>query len=79
MSFGACRNSAKVLISPEEAVQLRPKTFSNELSWAHEMSKLYGARPLEADSLDFYCFIVDVFHAGRISGKREDRARRRNA
>lgn len=79
MVCGRCRSSVKIFVSPEEAVRLRPWTYSDELEWAYEMAKMYGARPLEADGLAFYNFIVDVFHAGRISGKREDRARRKSA
>ena len=79
MSCGTCRNSAKIFISPGEAVRLRPQAFASELIWAAEMAKMYGAYPLDADSSSFYNFIIDVFHAGRISGKREDRARRKSA
>lgn len=74
-----CETAAKkfaVRISPSEAVQLRKEHSAEELGWAKEMAGFYCARPLKADETDFYTFVADVFHAGRISGVREERARR---
>ena len=39
----------------------------------------YSAYPLRRDAINFYEFVADVFAAGRISGVREERARRKKA
>ena len=36
----------------------------------------YCARPLKSDATQFYTFLTDIFMTGRISGVREERARR---
>lgn len=64
-----------ILISPAEAVKLRTVHNSSELSWARRMADSYSCRPLNANADDFYIFVADVFHAGRISGVREMRQR----
>lgn len=66
-----------ILIKTDEAILLRaPNYTAAELAWAKSMAMCYGARPLKSDGNCFYHFIVDVFNAGRISGKREERSRR---
>lgn len=66
----------KILCTPREAVKYRAERTFSEIEWAHEIANLYSARPLKSDALNFYTFVADVFAAGRISGVREERARR---
>lgn len=67
-----------VLISPQEAVTLRPRDVSgSEYYWAAKIAEIYQAVPLETDKENFYRFIIDVFNAGRITGKRMERMRAR--
>lgn len=67
------------IIRPYEAVRLSKhhnQTW-NEYSWARQMAALYQAVPIDEDcALNFYKFVTDVFNAGVISGKRQERAKR---
>lgn len=69
----------KIYCSPRDCVALRVPRTEAELDWAAEVSAYYVARPLKSDALHFYTFVADVFAAGRISGVREERERRREA
>ena len=66
-------------ISAVEAVVLRKSHNDSEKDWAKQMADIYQARPLQSNAEEFYSFVCDVFHAGEISGKREERARRKAA
>lgn len=49
-----------------------------EYRWAVQMASYYRAVPLDKENeWNFYRFLMDVFNAGVISGKREERAKRR--
>ena len=66
----------EVLISPRDAVILRPRGISGEeYYWAMQIAEIYQAVPLETDGDNLYRFIIDVFNAGRITGKRMERMR----
>lgn len=67
----------KILCTPAEAIQLRTDRTQQEIEWAQEIARFYQARPLKSDALNFYTFVADVFAAGRISGVREERIRRK--
>ena len=62
-----------IFITPTEALKLRTAHDASELSWAKQMAGFYGCHPLKDNADDFYTFVADVFHAGRISGVREAR------
>lgn len=66
-----------ILCTPREAVKYRQPRTRAELEWAEYIADLYTARPLKTDAINFYVFVADVFAAGRISGVREERARRK--
>ncbi len=66
-----------ILITPAQAMQLRVKPDIYMLEWARVMASFYGARPRKGNEDAVYTFIADVFRAGRISGIREERRRRR--
>ena len=66
-----------ILCTPNEAVKYRVTHAPQELAWAKDMADMYCARPLKSDATQFYTFLADIFIAGRISGVREERARRK--
>lgn len=66
----------EIHISPEEALMLRKDHDESELAWAQKMADFYGCRPIKNNGSNFYTFVADVFHAGRISGLREERSKR---
>lgn len=66
-----------ILVTPVQAVKLRYEHTAEELAWAQEMMEIYGCRPINAENADcMKRFVMDVFHAGRISGLRYERKRR---
>lgn len=66
--------------TPVECVKLRRIHDSDLLDWAGEVMALYGCRPLKRDGDNLAIFVADVFNAGRVSGVREERRKRkRNA
>lgn len=70
----------KINCTPVECVKLRRKHNSDLLDWASEVMAIYGCRPVKGDSDNLRTFVADVFAAGRISGVREERRKRkRNA
>ena len=69
----------KLLVTPEEAVELshdHGKTSEIHIVKAivEEWGEKYG-RDYRHRTFDFYCMLSAVFTAGRIQGKREERAR----
>lgn len=67
----------RILCTPIEAVKRRKEHSAEELAWAHEMMEIYCCRPLDKENFEHLSsFVADVFAAGRISGVREERARR---
>ncbi|HJG27123.1 MAG TPA: hypothetical protein K8V20_00530 [Subdoligranulum variabile] len=69
----------QILCTPREAIKFRHPHTPAELDWAETISDFYTARPIKGDATNFYTFVADVFAAGRISGVREERARRKGA
>lgn len=67
----------QILCTPREAIKYRQRRTPAELDWAETISDFYTAHPVRGDVTNFYTFVADVFAAGRISGVREERARRR--
>ena len=68
----------EILVSPMDTVKLRPKDISGEeYWWAKRIADIYQAVPLETDRDNFYRLIIDVFNAGRITGKRMERMKAR--
>lgn len=67
----------QILCTPREAVKYRAKHTESELDWAETIADFYCAHPTKQSAANFYTFVADVFAAGRISGVREERARRR--
>lgn len=67
----------KVFIDPIEAVALShtTQTGSHDLLW--NICRIYGAWPLKAHEQDFFSFLSTVFNAGRVSGIRQERAKRK--
>ena len=47
------------------------------MDWAMTIADFYSAHPIRREAINFYTFVADVFAAGRISGVREERARRK--
>ena len=67
----------QILCSPAECVKRRMYHTVAELQWAQEIMEFYGCKPINQQNADnFRDFVMDVFVAGRISGIREERARR---
>lgn len=63
--------------TPAEAVKRRKEHTEEELNWAQEIMEFYGCRPIDKENARcMRNFVMDVFAAGRISGVREERARR---
>lgn len=69
----------QILCTPREAIKYRQTRTPAELDWAETISDFYSAHPIKRDAVNFYTFVADVFAAGRISGVREERARRKGA
>ena len=69
----------QILCTPREAVKYRQPRTPAELDWAETISDFYAARPIKGDATNFNTFVADGFAAGRISGVREERARRKEA
>lgn len=70
----------RYIIRPYEAVHLAKhhEQTVGDYFCARQMAALYRVEPMDEEcALNFYKFIADVFNAGVISGKREERARRR--
>ena len=67
----------QILCTPREAIKYRQNRTPAELDWAEAISDFYTARPFKGGASYFYTFVADVFAAGRISGVREERARRK--
>ena len=63
--------------TPVECVKLRRKHDAESLAWASEIMAIYGCRPMRGNGDNIREFVADVFAAGRISGVREERKRRR--
>ena len=67
----------KILCTTVECIKLRENHSVEELAWAKDVADFYVARPLNKKNAEcFYEFVADVFHAGRISGVREERAKK---
>ena len=66
----------RILCTTREALKYRKRHTAEEMEWAKEISDFYCAHPIKRDASNFYTFVADVFAAGRISGVREERARR---
>lgn len=71
-------NPSQICCTPAECVKLRRKHSQDELNWAAEVMAYYGCRPRKEDGNNLREFIADVFAAGRISGVREERQRRKH-
>lgn len=66
-----------ILCSPTECLQLRRPHSDEEMNWATETMHFYCCRPINKESeQNLREFIMDVFAAGRISGVREERAKK---
>lgn len=67
----------QILCTPIETVKRRKAHNEEELKWAQEIMEIYGCRPIDKENAGYLrIFIMDIFAAGRISGVREERARR---
>ena len=63
--------------TPIEAVKRRRDHTEEELAWAQEIMELYCCHPIDKENAkNLRDFVMDVFAAGRMSGVREERARR---
>lgn len=69
----------KILCTPCEAIKYRHPHTDEEMAWAVTVAISYDAQPIRGNAINFYKFVADVFSAGRISGVREERARRKKA
>lgn len=67
----------QILCTPREALKYRQSHTAEEMDWAMTIADFYSAHPIRRDAINFYTFVADVFAAGRISGVREERARRK--
>lgn len=66
-----------ILCTPIEAVKRRREHTDEELAWAQEIMEFYCCHPIDKENAKNLCnFVMDVFAAGRMSGVREERARR---
>lgn len=65
--------------TPYECLKFRRCHTYRELAWASEIMVYYRCRPIsKADRMNFANFVADVFEAGRISGVREERNKRKS-
>lgn len=63
-----------ILCSPTQTVALRYNHTNEELSWAQDIMKIYGCKPVDPKSYhSVRGMIADVFNAGRVSGIRNER------
>lgn len=67
-----------VKIGIKEAFVLREQVYLNQINFVKDMADIYGCHPLKTNTFDFYCFLATIFNAGRVSGIRQERERRRN-
>lgn len=64
--------------TPHECIKFRKVHTHDELAWAFEVMLYYRCRPISKESrINTAQFVADVFEAGRISGVREERKRKR--
>lgn len=68
---------SQIYCTPVECVKLRTNHTPEEIAWAAEIMALYGCRPAKGTGENLAVFVADVFAAGRISGKREERQKNR--
>lgn len=65
--------------TPYECIKFRKRHTDKELAWAAEIMACYRCRPItKVDRMNFADFVADVFEAGRISGVREERKKRKS-
>ena len=67
----------QIYCTPAECVKLRTIHTREEIAWALEVMSFYGCRPRKEDGDNLALFVADVFAAGRVSGKREERRKNR--
>lgn len=69
--------ACEINCTPVECVKLRRKHNSDLLDWASEIMEIYCCRPAKGNSDNLREFVADVFAAGRISGVREERRKKK--
>ena len=69
----------EIYIDPIEAVELSGLSGVNSRLFSEQISRIYSAKPLRACEEEFYTFVDAVFNAGRVSGIRQERLRRKGA
>lgn len=60
-----------------ETVKFREFTTYGELCYVREVARRYGCKPVDCDSFQFYRFLADIFHYGKIVGVRNEREKKR--
>lgn len=69
----------EIYIDPIEAVELSGLGGVNSRYFSEQMCRIYSAKPLRACEEEFYSFVDAIFNAGRVSGIRKERIRRKGA
>lgn len=67
----------EIYIDPIEAVELSYLCRVNSRQFSKQISRIYVARPLESCEEDFYAFLDAIFNAGRVSGIRQERRKKK--
>lgn len=62
-----------------ETIKFREFTTYSELCYAREIAKQYRCTPVDGNSFEFYRFLADIFHYGKIVGIRNERLKKRGA
>lgn len=69
----------EIYIDPIEAAELAGMGGVDSRHFSKQMCRIYSAKPLRACEEEFYAFIDAIFNAGRVSGIRQERLRRKGA
>lgn len=69
----------EIYIDPIEAVELSHLCRVNSRNFSEQISRIYSAKPKKSCEKEFFTFLDAIFNAGRVSGIRQERLRRKGA
>lgn len=61
------------LVNLEEVLKLRQHITIEHWELLGAVAQVYGCKPLESDEFNFMIFLLNIFDAGIVQGKREGR------
>lgn len=67
----------EIYIDPIEAVELSHLCRVNSRQFSKQISRIYSAKPKKSCEEEFYTFLDAIFNAGRVSGIRQERRKKK--